>query len=139
MHNIFEADNIDAVLLIDASNKFNSLNRAAALHLVRILCPTIATYATNIYREPARLFIIWGKELRSEGTIQGGPLAKCLYAVSLQPIITRLNASTFVKQCWFADDATGAGSLGELKKWWGVLNKSGPSLGYFPMRESADF
>ena len=40
--------------------------------------------------------------------------------------------STFVKQCWFANDATGAGSLGELKKWWGVLNESGPSLGYFP-------
>ena len=56
----------------------------------------------------------------------------CLYAVSLQPLITRFNASTFAKQCWFADDATGAGSLGELKKWWGVLNESGPSLGYFP-------
>ena len=37
-----------------------------------------------------------------------------------------------MKQCWFADDATGASSLGELKKWWGVLNESGPSLGYFP-------
>ena len=56
----------------------------------------------------------------------------CLYAVSLQPLIARLNASTFVKQCWFADNATGAGSLGELKKWCGVLNESGPNLGYFP-------
>ena len=56
----------------------------------------------------------------------------CHYAVSLQPLIVRLNASTFVKQCWFADDATGVGSLGELKKRWGVLNESGPSLGYFP-------
>ena len=43
-----------------------------------------------------------------------------------------MNASTFVKQCWFANDATGASSLGELKKWWGVINESGPSLGYFP-------
>ena len=42
--NIFEADNTDAVLLIDASNEFNSLNRASALHNVRILCPTKATY-----------------------------------------------------------------------------------------------
>ena len=56
----------------------------------------------------------------------------CLYAVSLQPLLARLNASTeFVRQCWFADDATGAGSLGELKKWCGVLNESGLTLGYF--------
>ena len=61
MYNIFEADNTDAVLLIDASNAFNSLNRAAALYNVRILCPTIATYAINTYREPARLIIIGGK------------------------------------------------------------------------------
>jgi len=74
MHNIFEADNTDAVLLIDASNAFNSLNRAAALHIVRILSPTIATYAINTYREPARLFVIGGKELRSEGGFTpGGP------------------------------------------------------------------
>ena len=139
---VTKQDVIEASGSLQVCAEFESGSEAAihALHNVRIYCPTIATYATNIYREPARLFIIGGKELRSEeGTIQGGPLAKCLYAVSLQPIITRLNASTFVKQCWFADDATGAGSFGELKKWWGVLNKSGPSLGYFPMRKSADF
>ena len=113
--------------------EFNSLDRAAALHNVRILCPTIATYAINTYREPARLFIIGGKELRSEeDATQGDPLAMYLYAVSVQPFIIRLNASTFVKQCWFAADDTGAGSLGELKKWWGELNESGPCLGYFP-------
>ena len=58
MHSIFEADDTDAVLLIDASNAFNSLNRAAALHNTRILCPSISTYAINTYREPARLFVI---------------------------------------------------------------------------------
>ena len=47
-----------------------------------------------------------------ESTTQGDPLAMCLYAVSLQPLITCLNASTFVKQCCFAGDATSAGSLG---------------------------
>ena len=36
---IFEADETDAALLVDASNAFNSLNRAAALNNSRVLCP----------------------------------------------------------------------------------------------------
>ena len=65
MHNIFESDDTDAVLLIDASNAFNALNRAAALHNIRILCPIIAIYAINTYRQPARLFVIGGQEIVS--------------------------------------------------------------------------
>ena len=37
MRNIFEADETDAALLVDASNAFNSLNRAAALNNIRVL------------------------------------------------------------------------------------------------------
>ena len=89
MRELFEHDNSDAVLLIDASNAFNSLNRAAALHNIRVLCPSIATYAINTYREPVRLFIVGGQKLRSsEGTTQGDPLAMSLYVISLQPLIT---------------------------------------------------
>ena len=47
MRKMFEADDNDAVLLIDASNAFNSLNRSAALYNIRILCPTLATFAIN--------------------------------------------------------------------------------------------
>jgi len=133
MQNIFETPDTDALLLIDASNAFNFLNRAASLHNIRVLCPVMSTYAISTYREPARLFIIGGKELRSvEGTTQGDPLAMSPYAVSLQPLITRLGISSRAKQCWFADDATGAGSVKELKKWWDELVKTGPSLGYYP-------
>lgn len=55
-----------------------------------------------------------------------------LYAVSLQPLITRLTIASSAKQCWYADDATGSGSLDGLKKWWDELEESGPGLGYFP-------
>ena len=57
MRELFEHDNSDTVLLIDTLNAFNSLNRAAALHNIRVLCPSIATYTINTDREPARLFI----------------------------------------------------------------------------------
>ena len=133
MHNIFESDETDAALLIDASNAFNSLNRAAALHNVRVLCPIIATYAINTYRAPARLFVIGGKELlSSEGTTQGDPLAMSLYAISLQPLITLLAIRSSAKQCWYADDATGTGALRDIRKWWDELLAAGPALGYYP-------
>ena len=133
MPNIFEVYERDAVLLIDASNAFNALNRAAALHNIRVLCPTLATYVINTYRQPARLFITGGEELISaEGTTQGDPLSMSLYAISLQPLITRLHVSSAAKQCWFADDSTGSGSLQDVRKWWDELSESGPPLGYFP-------
>ena len=75
MCKMFEADDNDAVLLIDASNAFNSLNRSATLHNLRILCPTLATFAINTYREPAGLFITGGKEIKSaEGSNSNGTL-----------------------------------------------------------------
>ena len=57
MREMFEADETDAELLMDASNAFNSLNRAAALHNVRVICPAIAIYLISTYRAPARLFV----------------------------------------------------------------------------------
>ena len=75
MHKLGADDN-DTVLLIDASNAFNSLNRSASLHNIRILCPTLATLAINTDRGPAGLFITGGKEIKSaEGTAQGNPIA----------------------------------------------------------------
>ena len=131
MRSIFDADDTDAVLLIDASNAFNSLNRAAALHNISVLCPSIATYAINTYRRHARLFVMGGKELLSaEGTTQGDPVAMSLYAVSLQPLIAHRQTSSSAKQCWFADDASG--TLENVMRWWDELSSSEPALGYLP-------
>ena len=49
MQIIFQADETDAVLLINVSNAFNAFNRAAALHNIRVLCPMITVYAINTY------------------------------------------------------------------------------------------
>lgn len=56
-----------------------------------------------------------------------------LYAISVQPLISFFfQSSSETRQCWFADDATGSGSLEDIKKWWNALLKHGPDLGYFP-------
>ena len=70
--------------------------------------------------------------MSAEGTTQGDPLAMGLYALSIQPLITSLQVASSVKQCWFADNASGAGSTTEIKKKWDVLSTLGPAFGYFP-------
>ena len=71
-----------------------------------------------------------------------------LYVISIQPLISRLSIFSQAKQCWYGDDATGAGLLEELRKWWNELNNMGPSLGHYPnankcwlvyMKENKDF
>ena len=47
-------------------------------------------------------------------------------------IITRLQVKSAASQCWYADDAAGCGSLGDVKTWWDKLMVSGPPMGYFP-------
>ena len=76
MCSIFQDENTEGVLLIDASNAFNSLNRQVALHNIQVLCPRASSILINTYRFPSRLFITGGKELLSqEGTAQGDPLS----------------------------------------------------------------
>lgn len=44
MIEMFEIDENDAILLVDATNAFNLLNREAALHNIRFLCPSLVQY-----------------------------------------------------------------------------------------------
>ena len=99
-------------------------NRAAVWHNIRFLCPVVGAYAINTYRQPAQLFFTGGKEIVSaEGTTQGDSLAMGLNA--------SLRASSCVKQCRFADDASRAGAKTEIKKWWDIFSTLGPDFGYF--------
>ena len=47
MHVIYEDETCEAVLLVDASNAFKSINRNVFLHNVTIICPAIAIYVKN--------------------------------------------------------------------------------------------
>ena len=86
MHRIFESNETEAILMVDAENAFNSINRKARLHNIKYLCPVIATHICNCYAMSARLFIVGGKELRSrKGTTQGYPTAMAVYALGLTP------------------------------------------------------
>ena len=99
MNIIFSADQTDAILLIDATNAFNTLNRSAARHNISILCPIIAAFLINTYRLPVRLFVTGGHERNSsEGTTQGDPLLMSIYRMSLIPLMLPLQNASNAKQ-----------------------------------------
>ena len=84
MHDVFNDDNTESILLIDEENAFNSINRKVMPHNLKFICPVIATYISNCYMCPARLFIIGGEELfPKEGTTQGDPTSMGAYALGI--------------------------------------------------------
>jgi len=129
VRSLFACSDCDAILLVDASNAFNSLNRIVALHNIRQLCPPFATLLINTYRSPASLFISGDVLMSEEGTTQGDPLAMPMYALATIPLLKQL--PTDVEQIWYADDACACGKLGGLYRWWKHLCSVGPTFGYF--------
>ena len=107
---LFQQEDIEAILLVDATNAFNSLNRLVALHNIRHLCPSLAAVLINTYRAPIKLFVDGSVLYSSEGTTQGDPLAMPMYALATIPPIKKLQ-SVDVKQVWYADDASAAGKI----------------------------
>ena len=138
LRKIFEQEETEAVmLLVDASNAFNSINRKAFLHNVRIICPSIATFTINCYSSPSRLFVVGGTEISStEGTIQGDPIAMLIYAIAVIPLILhavqKLNGDTTnTKAAGYADDLFGGGKIVGLRMMWDIIKDLGPEYGYY--------
>ena len=116
MSQVFEEEGTDGILLIDASNAFNQMNRSAALHNIQIMCKEMALYVINTYRSPSRLFICGeGGILSQEVTTQGDPLAMPRYSVNTSIMIQNLRTHfPMVKQVWLTDDSTGGGRIAQL-------------------------
>ena len=129
MKKLYSGDS-EGVLLVDATNAFNSLNRRVMLHNIQRLCPAFATCVINCYRSNAQLFVGGETLLSAEGTTQGDPLSMAIYALGTLPLVSHAKTAD-VTQAWFADDASAADKLIQLHKWWTVLAEVGPRYGYF--------
>ena len=134
MARTWEDEGCEAVLLVDAENAFNSLNRAAALHNTSRRCPSLHRYLQNSYQEPAKLHLGDGSFILSkEGVTQGDNEAMAIYAISTRGLQDDLRtAEPDVTQVWFADDNSGGGKIVRLKGYWDALKDIGPSYGYNP-------
>ena len=130
VRNMFVSLDCEAIILVDASNAFNLLNRKLALLSIHQLCPSIAIILTNCYCSEIPLFIDGNIILSSEGTTQGDPLAMVMYALGILPLIHQLNQYS-ASQAWYAEDAAALGTIQHLQKWWNELTWRGPQFGYF--------
>ena len=131
MQQMFDQDDTEAVLMADATNAFNQLNREVCLHNLRHLCPSLATVVINTYRCSAKLFVGGSFIMSAEGTTQGDPLAMPMYAVAILPLIRSLSAAK-ATQLWYVDDSSAAGRIIRLRAWWDLLCQRGPLYGYKP-------
>ena len=131
MRKIFNDNETEGILLVDAKNAFNAMNREAALHNIQYSCPALATFVQNIYGCEAELFLPNSDDiiLSREGTTQGGPESMAFYAASMTPLTSK---SPNAKKIFYADDGSGGKNLVGLKLWWDDLKIAGPPLGYFP-------
>ena len=119
MHKIYEEDESEAILLVDA---FNSVNRKTFLHNIGIICQPLAKLVRNCYNLRSRLFLIGGGKIHyTEGTPQVDPTPIAVYVIAIIPLILMIVDITHqddssTKTAAYADDFTAAGKITQLKK-----------------------
>ena len=125
----FEKPETETILLIDAENAFNSLNRELALKNVETLCPALHHALANSSKNPSILYVNNPVLTSTEGTTQGDPLAMAFYGIGIIPLIELLQQPN-VTQKWYADDGSAAGDLNSLRAKLDNLDVHGKAFGY---------
>ena len=132
VRSFFQREETEALLLVDASNAFNSLNQQTALHNIQRLGTSLATGLINTYKAPSKLNVDGDVLLFQERTTQGDPQAMPMYTLAAIPLIRKpKNSMNDVNQVWYADNPSGGGIINSLHEWWDLTNTEGPKFGYF--------
>ena len=84
---LFDPANTEAVILVDASNVFNDLNRQVALRNIQYQCPVMSKLLINTYRGKEFLFVDATALLSQEVITQGNPLSLARFALATVPLI----------------------------------------------------
>ena len=87
----YNKSSANAILLLDAENAFNSLNRNLALKNIENTSPSLLAAIKNSYSNPSLLFVNKKTIYSQEGTTQGDPLAIAMYDLAIIPLIKLLS------------------------------------------------
>ena len=70
MRTIFEEPSTEDVILVDANNAPNSLNRKVAFHNIQLACSSFSHILINTYRTSSRMIIMGGAEIQPPPKVQ---------------------------------------------------------------------
>ena len=87
------------MIVVDAENAFNSLNRHASLLNTGVICPEFSKYLTNTYRQPSKLFVNGTDKfiLSKEGSTQGDNNFSIIFEIEV--------LSLFFAFCYFCTES----------------------------------
>ena len=74
------------ILLVDAENAFNTVNRKVALQSVQVSYPIVSKFTMNFFRSRNRHFLGRTDLFGEEGVAQGDPFAIIFYGLSVLPL-----------------------------------------------------
>ena len=119
-------------LLLDFTNAFNSISHQAMFAEFRRHLPGLSVWMESCYSGQPLLHL--GKDIIHSccGMQQGDPLGPLGFALTLHPIVKRIDAdvSTLALNAWYLDDGTLVGSPGDLSAALHIVESEGPSVGF---------
>ena len=88
MRSLYNEEETEEALLVDAENAYNAFNQKVFSHSVNITCPSIPSFVHNCYSKPLHLFANGIVEIpSSEGTMQGIPVAIAVCDITIIALI----------------------------------------------------
>jgi hypothetical protein len=131
LYNEWGSDPSYCALFMDFSNAFNAVDREALFKQVRAIIPSIATWVEFCYRAEPILFVGKHQIKSSCGVQQGDPLGPLLFAITLQPLVLRIQSECpdLLLNKWYLDDGTIFGKIADVCKALAIVMEDGPSFG----------
>ena len=118
------------MLLIDATNTFNLLNRKLAPENIKIICPALFNTVNNSCLSLSPLSVKGTTLWSEEGPTQCDPLAKCKYGAAIIPLLQKTSKVNVIHK-WYADDGNACGRISDLYETFRALKTERPGYGYF--------
>ena len=128
-------------LLLDFRNAFNSISRQHMLEEFRRRLPGLSAWMECCYGSHSFLHFGEHSILSQSGVQQGDPLGPLGFALTLHPIVERIQSEvpSLGINAWYLDDGTLCGAPDTISSALNIVEEEGPGRGLFLNREKSLF